>query len=204
MRFKKLGKLKWLVFYLFIGTSGVNAQEKVSIAEINDFWNKSIVYSLEGKNKQGKSLDRWQEPKVTWDKKEGDCEDIAIAKYFSLIASGVDRKDVYLAWVVMNNPSLNIKKNESHVVVVYRNKGKLWVLDNYSSEIVELQARVDFIKFNAVLDHKEFRALKEMNEVGMKVALQWNNIIRDFDKHVGFIKNNKLLAKLNIQKEENA
>jgi len=158
-----------------------NAEDlKPTVAEHNDFWNRYITYTAEPTGD-----DVWQTPKETWEKQTGDCEDYAIVKYFDMIASGVDKEKLSLAWVILDN-KFNIKqKIESHVVLLYENNGKKWVLDNYASNIVELNKRSDIVLVNAIMNHNSFSVVYGKAE---KMQKKWNEITKNFDKHVAFIK----------------
>ncbi len=177
-----------LLVLFSVSVSNAKIEQSFSLADTNDFWNKSVVYKAEKPSDIGKTIDIWQTPEETWKKKTGDCEDFAIAKYYDLIASGVDREKLSLAWVIMSNKAYTKNKYESHVVVLYDIGSTKWVLDNYSSEIIDLNARTDFLSVQAILNHN---GAKIINGNGPKIKEKWNGIIKDFDIHVNFMKNLK-------------
>lgn len=159
----------------------------IDISVINDFWNNSITFKDD-------EIDYWQTPQETWDKKTGDCEDFAIAKYFHLLAKDIDASRLSLAWVLLNPlyyPELVKNYNPkpiSHMVLIYEDEhSKKWVLDNISKEIVLLEKREDFLTIIA-----EFKK----NEINYYVKTQpilnekWQEIISQYDKNLDFIKNN--------------
>lgn len=178
MKFRKLITTIFMVVFSCVS----NAEDlKPTVADHNDFWNRSITY-------MGESIgdDMWQAPKETWLKKSGDCEDYAIIKYFDLIASGVDKEKLSLAWVILDN-KFNIKqKFESHVVVLYEYNEHKWILDNYASNIVDLNKRSDIVIVNAIMNHNGFNVIHGKAE---KMQKKWSAIIKDFDKHIAFMKN---------------
>jgi predicted transglutaminase-like cysteine proteinase len=177
------------VLILFsVSVSNAKIEQSFSLADTNDFWNKSIVYKDEPISVSGKSLDFWQTPRETLSKKSGDCEDFAIIKYYDLIASGIEKEKLSLAWVVINNNDSTKNKYKSHVVLIYDMGSTKWVLDNYSSEIIDLNARTDFVSILAILNHD---GAKIINGNGQKIKEKWNGIIKDFDDHVSFMKNLK-------------
>lgn len=151
----------------------------INVADINDFWNKTITYKSEPPGE-----DIWQTPEETLKLKTGDCEDFAIAKYFDLIASGVPKENVTLAWVGIKNIN---KSNtyESHVVVLYKSQDVEYVLDNYNQDIVPLSQRKDLIiagKLTYDLDASEFYKGngKHFKEV-------WGNILKNYNGHIATI-----------------
>jgi len=60
-----------------------------TIIDINDAYNYTIRYKTDAK-------DHWQTPKETARLRTGDCEDIAIAKYFECIDQGISIDDLML------------------------------------------------------------------------------------------------------------
>ena len=174
--------LLYLIIWTFSESSYANMKEikEFSISEVNDFWNKKIEYKKEN------NIDIWQNPKETWELKTGDCEDFAIAKYYDLIDLGVDKEKLSLLWVIMNNPIYINRKKESHIVLLYEKDNNQWVLDNYSSEIVPLSSRSDFLIKVAVLNHKGVNFLVKKSK---HIEKKWNKIIKESDKNIAFIKN---------------
>lgn len=96
----------------------------MNLADINDAWNRRIKYLEEPPGE-----DIWQLPSETIALGTGDCEDIAMGKFFSV------------KWLLDKDPELVICKlrGQPHVVVVVDG----WVLDNAAPEIVKLEARTD-------------------------------------------------------------
>lgn len=105
--------------------------------KINKFFNKSITYKndlhLWGKK------DYWASPTETISRGQGDCEDYAIAKFFSLIALGVSEDKLRLMYV------RHLKVNEPHMVLIYFETPQSipWVLDNYHPKILPANKRPD-------------------------------------------------------------
>tara|TARA_R110002050_G_scaffold71891_3_gene154769 strand:+ start:170752 stop:171438 length:687 start_codon:yes stop_codon:yes gene_type:complete len=88
-----------------------------------------------------KQEDYWATPLQTLVTKGGDCEDFAIAKYFTLSAMGMDEDKMRLTYV----KALTI--NKAHMVVSYfeRPNAEPLVLDNLNRNIVVASARKDLI-----------------------------------------------------------
>lgn len=112
-------------------TRTMTEREKVQL--VNDFFNSffyvtdDIIY---------KQRDYWATPKETLQRGAGDCEDFAIAKYFTLIKVGVPQAKLRLAYVKMDG--------KAHMVLLYEEiDGSYSVLDNYDLDIKKLDKRKD-------------------------------------------------------------
>ncbi len=72
-------------------------EETQLLVAVNDFFNRRIAFADDlavwGEN------DHWASPLETLAKGQGDCEDYAIAKYFSLLAAGVPVGKLRLVYV---------------------------------------------------------------------------------------------------------
>jgi predicted transglutaminase-like cysteine proteinase len=121
-----------------------SAPPDVQLRRINDFMNR-YRYIIDPINWGVK--DYWESPDQFF-AKYGDCEDYAIAKYFSLRALGwpADRLKI----VVLQDLNLNI----AHAVLVVDHDGKSLVLDNQIAIIVE-QSRIH-----------HYRPIYSVNETG--------------------------------------
>jgi predicted transglutaminase-like cysteine proteinase len=71
--------------------------EAARVAAVNDFYNRRIIFmdDLE----VWSAADHWTSPLELLGRGRGDCEDYAIAKYFSLLASGVPVHRMRLIYV---------------------------------------------------------------------------------------------------------
>ncbi|MGE0735635.1 MAG: transglutaminase-like cysteine peptidase [Alphaproteobacteria bacterium] len=74
--------------------------------------------------------DYWATPHEFF-RKDGDCEDYAIAKYYTLALLGVPREHMRL--VVLQDENLRL----AHAILVVYVGGKAWVLDNQIGQVVE-------------------------------------------------------------------
>lgn len=102
----------------------------MNLAYINDRWNFHISPLPEAEGK-----DDWQTPLETIARGTGDCEDIAIGKYFSLICADLGHLKASVATVKM-------KSGLAHCMLFVDG----WALDNLSKEIVKVSARTDMLK----------------------------------------------------------
>lgn len=82
----------------------------VSIQDVNHFWNREISYKTD--QAQFGDKDYWQSPVQLLLNGKGDCEDIAIGKFFTLI----DTHDIYLI-----HCTVQVKgKKEGHMLCVVK------------------------------------------------------------------------------------
>ena len=125
----------------------VRAADVRDIEMVNAFWNDTI-HPTEDISTHGK--DHWQSPAESWKRKTGDCDDYAIAKYYTLLSLGVPAKALQLANVVhtMNG------KPGLHLVLFYTDERGTWVLDNIAQDIMLQQQRWDIKHVMAVYDNK--------------------------------------------------
>ncbi|GGI98575.1 sulfate adenylyltransferase [Shewanella hanedai] len=123
----------WETF--LVENSGNDDWNKIN--KINDFINKSVIYetdlSLWDKE------DYWASPAETLGRGRGDCEDFAIAKYFSLLALGIPEGKLRLMYV------RQLQIDEPHMVLIYfENKKAIpLVLDNFNPRILPANKRPD-------------------------------------------------------------
>jgi len=122
--------------------------EPAKVAAVNDFYNHRIGFrsdlDLYG------VVDYWASPLETLARGAGDCEDFAIAKYFTLVASGVSQKKLRLVYVRAMDLGLAVP----HMVLAYypTPDADPWVLDNLVPGLRPASARPDLtpvFSFNA-------------------------------------------------------
>lgn len=119
------------------------------LKDVNDFWNK-IRYRRDNKH-WGKN-DYWASPFEFLGTGAGDCEDYAIAKYFSLIKLGVPEKKLRITYVKLKRK--RTKFEEAHMVLTYYHKPGATpiVLDNINKKLKLASKRTDLrpvYSFNA-------------------------------------------------------
>lgn len=105
---------------------------------VNDFINE--VEFVDDIYHWGKE-DYWATPLQTLVTKAGDCEDLSIAKFFTLKAMGFDERKLRLTYV----KALDI--NKAHMVVSYfvRPNAEPLVLDNLNKTILPASQRQDLV-----------------------------------------------------------
>lgn len=128
-----------------------HSAEFEQLRAVNDFYNAHIQFG-EDLDIWGQ-VDYWASPLESLQKGAGDCEDFAIAKYFTLIAMGVPHKKMRMVYVramlggVSGNPV-------PHMVLAYypTPDADPWVLDNLVKQTLPASNRPDLtpvFSFNA-------------------------------------------------------
>jgi predicted transglutaminase-like cysteine proteinase len=129
-----------------------NAKNKDTLhklKDVNDFWNK-IKYRRD-KQVWGKK-DYWAAPFEFLGRGAGDCEDYAIAKYYSLRELGIPEKKLRITYVKLLRK--RTKFEEAHMVLTYYHKPGATpiVLDNVNKKLKLASKRKDLrpvYSFNA-------------------------------------------------------
>lgn len=122
-----------------------DAQETVKLAKVNEFLNQiPFVSDLAHWHKE----DYWATPVEMIASNGGDCEDFAIAKYFTLRALGVSGNRMRITYVKA------VSLNQAHMVLTYYPDvdAEPLVLDNLINAILPASQRPDLIpvySFNA-------------------------------------------------------
>ncbi len=108
--------------------------EKEKLRLVNDFFNKTPYLSDQ---KHWKKKDYWATPAEMLATNAADCEDYAIAKYFTLVALGVDSNKLKITYVKAIT--------EAHMVLTYYEKPNSvpLVLDNMIPHIKSANQRPD-------------------------------------------------------------
>jgi len=114
-------------------------EEGQRLKPVNDFFNQRIAFR-EDIDTWGK-LDYWASPLETLDRGQGDCEDYAIAKYFSLLAAGVPEGRLRLVYV----RAMLAGRPQAHMVLAYyaQPNAEPLILDNLQPEVKPAGARPD-------------------------------------------------------------
>ncbi len=134
------------------------------LSHINTFYNKILpVNDLQKYNAD----DYWATPKEFLIQGKGDCEDYALAKYFTLLELGIKKKNLFLSVVKVKNEA-----NYHMVLLFFKDKKSMpLVLDNLSSKVVSFNKRKKLIpKF--IFNEKEAYLLKN-KLIDKKVHINW-------------------------------
>ena len=111
--------------------------------KVNEFWNQRIQFVDDMKS--WGQVDYWATPMESLGYGEGSCHDYAIAKYFTLLSSGVDVSQLRLIYVKahMGGPDSNI--TQAHMVLAYYSDpdAEPQILDNLINDIRPASRRKD-------------------------------------------------------------
>ena len=158
-----------------------SATDREKLQKINSFFNKKIVFVNDIDNYGVE--DYWATPVEALSTGGGDCEDYAIAKYFSLKIMGVAEEKLRIAYVK------SLQYNMFHMVMLYySNPGAdPLVLDNLIDSIKPASERKDLLPiftFNGAglwLAHDRGQG----KLVGKSSRLtQWNDLLRRMAENV--------------------
>ncbi len=116
--------------------------ERSRLQAINEFFNRHIVFR-DDVDVWGQ-LDYWASPFEMFEKGEGDCEDFAVGKYFSLLATGMPAQKLRLVYVraQMGGPGGAV---QAHMVLAYyaTPNAEPLILDNLITEVRPASRRPD-------------------------------------------------------------
>jgi predicted transglutaminase-like cysteine proteinase len=122
----------------------LDLDEMAQLQAINQFFNHRIVFRDD--TEVWGQIDYWASPLETLDKGQGDCEDYAIAKYFSLLAVGMPTSKLRLVYVraQIGGPQGAV---QAHMVLAYYAApgAEPMILDNLISELRPASRRPDLV-----------------------------------------------------------
>lgn len=117
--------------------------------------------------KAGKAMDYWATPKEFLIEGHGDCEDYAIAKYFTLIELGIPKEKLYLNVVKVKG------QKDKHMVLLYAEdkKSSPLVMDNLSFRVIPFTKRPDLTPEFAFSEIDAYILTRE--KFTQKVKINW-------------------------------
>ncbi|MBC7954418.1 MAG: transglutaminase-like cysteine peptidase [Cytophagales bacterium] len=122
----------------------LDMDEMAQLQAINHFFNHRIQFRDD--TEVWGQIDYWASPLETLDKGQGDCEDYAIAKYFSLLAVGMPISKLRLVYVraQVGGPQGAV---QAHLVLAYYAApgAEPMILDNLISELRPASRRPDLV-----------------------------------------------------------
>ena len=126
--------------------SSLNVEENEQLKVVNRFFNRQLRFVDDSQN--WRQNDYWATPIEALVKGAGDCEDYAIAKYFTLRRLGVPSEKLRITYVKA------LTYNQAHMVLTYYSNPSAipLVLDNLVGEIRPASQRKDLLPvyaFNA-------------------------------------------------------
>ncbi|WJN58465.1 transglutaminase-like cysteine peptidase [Pseudomonas sp. SO81] len=148
------------------------ADEAALLERVNRFVNRSVLH--------GEDLDVWGEadywatPRETLGLGRGDCEDIAIAKYFGLVQLGMPSAKLRLTFV----KSLELKR--AHMVLAYYadERAEPLILDNLQAQILPARERRDLLPVYAFNNHGIFlgSAPQRQSKQSPQLLSRWQDV----------------------------
>ncbi|MBC7993308.1 MAG: transglutaminase-like cysteine peptidase [Rhizobacter sp.] len=125
-------------------TQGLGQNELGQLQAINQFFNQRIVFRDD--TEVWAQIDHWASPLETLDKGQGDCEDYAIAKYFSLLAMGMPVSKLRLVYVRAQIGGPNGAVQAHMVLAYYAAAGaEPMILDNLITDVRPASRRPDLV-----------------------------------------------------------
>ncbi len=114
-------------------------EETERLQEINDFFNRRLAFKDDAVT--WGVPDYWASPLESLEKRAGDCEDYAIAKYFSLAATGVPTAKLRMVYVRARLQGQSL----AHMVLAYYAQpgAEPLILDNLRPEVLPASQRSD-------------------------------------------------------------
>ncbi len=160
---------------LIESTKGKRTLVKLKI--VNDFFNK-LPYRLDKKH-WGKK-DYWATPFEFMGTGAGDCEDYAIAKYYTLRKLGVPEDKLRITYVKYLKK--RSKYEQAHMVLTYQHKANSTpvVLDNINKKLRLASKRTDLkpiYSFNAQGLWKAKNKGKSSQRIGKNNLKSWKNLV---------------------------
>ncbi len=109
------------------------------LKDVNDFFNRRLAFRDDAVT--WGVPDYWASPLESLDKRAGDCEDYAIAKYFSLAAAGVPMAKLRMVYVRARLQGQALP----HMVLAYyaQPSAEPLILDNLRPEVLPASQRAD-------------------------------------------------------------
>lgn len=114
-------------------------EEPQRLRDINDFFNRRLAFREDAAT--WGLPDYWASPLESLERRAGDCEDYAIAKYFSLAAAGVPTARLRMVYVRARMQGQSL----AHMVLAYYAQpgAEPLILDNLRPEVLPASQRTD-------------------------------------------------------------
>ena len=124
---------------------GAPAQDQERLKRTNDFFNRQIQFGEDATI--WSQPDYWATPTETLGKGAGDCEDFAIAKYYTLKEMGVASDKLRLIYVRAKTGTDAQAPTQAHMVLAYypQPEAEPLVLDNLIGDIRPASRRPDLV-----------------------------------------------------------
>lgn len=123
--------------------SSYTLTDQQKLRRTNRFFNQRIRFVSDRQAWQ--QADYWATPRETLLRSAGDCEDFSIAKYITLIKSGIPAKQLRLVYVKAMSGLPESALQQAHMVLAYYplNSAEPLILDNLITDIQPASQRTD-------------------------------------------------------------
>lgn len=153
------------------------ADQDQQVKKVNEFWNRRIQF-IEDTEAWGQS-DYWATPMESLGHGKGDCEDFAIAKYFTLLAAGMDMSQLRLIYV---KAKMGGGATQAHMVLAFYSdpEAEPQILDNLVGEIRPASRRPDLtpvFSFNSQGIWGGASASDSSGSTGTKRLSRWEELL---------------------------
>ncbi|UUY06451.1 transglutaminase-like cysteine peptidase [Pseudomonas sp. J452] len=146
--------------------------ELATLETVNRFINRSVVHDED--TEVWGAADYWATPLETLSRGRGDCEDFAIAKYFSLVRMGVPSAKLRLTFVKAQ------QFNRAHMVLAYypSPSAEPLILDNLQQQIRPASQRRDLLPVYAFNNHGIFlgSAPQRQSKQSPQLLSRWQDV----------------------------
>ena len=160
-----------LASWLNLLDNSAGDDERAQLERVNHFINRSVSFVSD--QQAWGADDYWATPAQTLRLGQGDCEDFAIAKYFSLVRMGVPSEKLRLTFVKA------LKQNQAHMVLAYYPSASQQplILDNLDPRIRPASERGDLLPVYSFNNHGVFLA-KSPQRVSQppQFLARWNEL----------------------------
>lgn len=150
------------------------------LKKVNEFWNRRMQF-MEDKDAWGQD-DYWATPMESLGQGKGDCEDFAIAKYFTLLAAGMDVSQLRLIYVKAKLGGASSNITQAHMVLAFYSdpEAEPQILDNLLNEIRPASRRPDLtpvFSFNGQGIWAGVSASGSASATGTKRLSRWEDLL---------------------------
>lgn len=161
---------------LIRNNGGKSDKEKLEL--VNNFFNSKNITRYKSDIKHWKKKDYWATPIEFLQTGYGDCEDYALAKYFTLKALSVAGSKINMTYVRITRSK---GKREAHMVLSYYEKPGAMplILDNFKRQIMYANKRTDLkfvFSFNSSSLWKAKGRVKGKKNSSRKYKI-WQNLL---------------------------
>jgi len=152
-----------------------NLPETDKIQAVNNFWNQAVQGAED--IDVWRQTDYWATPLESLGKRQGDCEDYVIGKYFSLLALGIPADKLRFIYVKAIMGGTGSRIQVAHMVLGYYSEPNAMplVLDNLLSSIEPANKRRDLVpvfSFNAGGVYVDGKQASPVERIG-----RWNDLL---------------------------